>query len=123
MLSLWANVLSWFKNILFRYIKYIEKDWVRRKVRHYPIKDCTYLLALRYRGVLGDEFALHARYNEVADVINIVVLYPQAIRSLAVPTTPTAAGTGGDTPSGNMVRWRERFGGGARERESVKRCV
>ena len=27
----------WFKYILYRYIEYIEKDWVVPKVQHYPL--------------------------------------------------------------------------------------
>ena len=37
-----------------------------------------------FRGTIGDVFAVHAGYNGVAEVNNIIVLYPQVIKTLLV---------------------------------------
>ncbi len=33
--------------------------------------------SFRYRDRLGNEFALHSEYNAIAEINNIIVLYPQ----------------------------------------------
>ena len=40
------------------------------------------LVFLYLRGTIGDVFAVHAGYNGVAEVNNIIVLYPQVVKTL-----------------------------------------
>ena len=37
-----------------------------------------------FRGTIGDVFALHAGYNGVAEVNNVIVLYPQVQKTLII---------------------------------------
>ena len=37
---------------------------------------------------IGEDYVMHGGYNEVADANNIVILYPQAKRSLTIPYNP-----------------------------------
>lgn len=45
---------------------------------------------LQSYSIVGYEFILHSGYNEWAEANNLIVLYPQAVRSAFLPTNPEA---------------------------------
>jgi hypothetical protein len=42
------------------------------------------------RGVIGTQFVEHSGYNKIAEVNNIIVLYPQTRRSFLFPRNPSS---------------------------------
>ena len=53
-----------------------------RQIAYIPLAQCITSVLFSSREAVGNIYAMHAGYNAVAEVNNIIVLYPQAAKSL-----------------------------------------